>query len=177
MNERFKNAISALRKAFFTNNLISGSCSACAVGQIVANAYGDISTNNEIVHCNDIKNVRWRALFFTDDNKQTKRYHMLSTEVDIALQLIEPTGYSEEELARVEYSFETATKIKIHHNNKMYQEGRVFTQEENAELHKGITAVVKVLCELDGEDHAETMKLFDYCEKDFKPKYPLLPNE
>ncbi len=45
--KRFTEAIKALRNAFFSKKLAAGNCMSCAVGNIVANAYGHEITEQE----------------------------------------------------------------------------------------------------------------------------------
>lgn len=134
-SKRFNNAISKLVTAFFNDKLEKGICTACAVGNI----------------CNGAS--YWVSAFYTVLGHQTinpENYKELTKET------IDKTGYSWEELAKVEKAFECNTKI---HGNSYYK----FTKKQIAEdQYKGLMAVVDVLCEIENIDPKEYKDMFSY---------------
>lgn len=159
--ERFSTALKALIIAFFDETLEKGNCAACAVGNMVAGAYGK-KANLEAVACGAGLNTDWKALFMSDLDGQIIRPWQYSSIVSRALMLIEKTGYSEMELARVELAFESSTKIL----------GRFYSSVTRDEIMQdqfnGLIAVVDILCEIEGYDSADYKKLFEYTPE-FQP--------
>lgn len=98
MNNRLKNSIEILQRAYLEEKLIAGDCQACAVGNLVAKSgYKG-------------KPYDWRFIFVTSKGEQhffslreVSQQHMFR-----GYKAIEATGYSVRELARIEYTFETA---------------------------------------------------------------------
>ena len=132
---RFDRAISKLVKAFFEGDLEKGDCARCAVGNICdgRNEWGDVfytALEGQII---DIDN-----------------YFGLSKYV------IDKTGYSWQELAKIENSFELNTEI---HHNKYRRFSKSAIMEDQ---YNGLMAVVDVLCEIEGIESGETKKLFEY---------------
>lgn len=158
-SERFDKAIKALVDAFFNETLAKGSCSACAVGNMVAAAYGkEITCFDEPESCNGILHNEWRFLFMTntDTNVQYKRWSGGSMDICRAEKLIIPTNYLEDELATIEWAFETNTNIK-------YDVYDAYSRQDIMEdQFKGLMAVVDVLCEIEGYDPAPYKKMFEY---------------
>jgi hypothetical protein len=145
MKERFKKAYEALYRAWENNTLAKNTCTACAVGNIVAAAQGGVITkvHNEMVDsrisfiCNTRNNF-WDQLFVTSYGEQDIYKNPVLEE-----ELFKLTGYTAYELAKVEYAFETNTKINFNRYNR-------FTQKEIEEdQFKGLMAVMDVLIELD----------------------------
>lgn len=77
--------------------------------------------------------------------------------------VIDKTGYSWRELARIEYAFECATKI----NNYDYR----FRSKDAIiqDQYNGLMAVVEVLCEIEGISAQETKEMFSYKIEENKP--------
>ncbi|MGA9651938.1 hypothetical protein [Pedobacter sp.] len=159
MTKRFKNAIDALVYAFFNDTLAKSECSACAVGNIVAHAFGkklnperlDFSVRND----NGTPNDAWGQAFATDWGYQD----IVKSKLKDArvLECINSTGYSVLEMAKVEKAFESNTKIRYsaydnHSKDEIMQD-----------QYKGLMAVVSVLCEIEGiEDPSEYKELFAF---------------
>lgn len=148
MTKRFEFAYNALVQAFFDGTLAKGTCTACAVGNMVAAANDfsieRIETEDEIMFECDYTVEQWSNLFFTTSQRQWRRGHATKDEdVKIALSLIEKTGYSEDELAKIEFAFETHTQILsgIYHKHS--------EQEILEDQYNGLCAVFEVLCKLD----------------------------
>lgn len=144
MTKRFNKAYDVLVQAFFNGTLAKGDCKCCAVGNIVAGAYGaTIEIHEGTATCSMINHL-WKALFCTSWGIQAKRVpYYGKTYIEEALYSIEATGYSEEELAKVEYAFETNTNIHIEDYCKNSE------QDILEDQYNGLCAVFDVLCELD----------------------------
>jgi hypothetical protein len=121
-----------LVKAFLDDTLVHGNCYACAVGNLVACGLGAkvIKTDHRFVthiwdngedypgkvHRNTIQHDGWGAFFTTDRDyrtgkkKQEVNLHLLQSER--VQRHITVTGYTWEELARIEFAFESADKRK-----------------------------------------------------------------
>jgi hypothetical protein len=115
MTQRFEKAYNALLKAFMNDTLASGTCKACAVGNIIADAmdgvvYKDDDTDD--FDCN-VDNTWWKHVFLTGSDGQTI-YKVKDDEniKDYRKRMFDLTGYKWNELARIEKTFENNTKIK-----------------------------------------------------------------
>ncbi len=159
--ERFNRAINALVTAFFNETLAKGTCAACAVGNIVAHAYGQKinDINKATVDCDGISNQAWKRLFMTNSSNKQSLYPFGTDDkfIEEALSLISKTDYNMFELAKVEYAFEINT-------NMWFNTYKCYTKEQIMEdQYKGLMAVVDVLCELDGIEEPNIYKeLFNY---------------
>lgn len=176
-SERFARAITALKTAFFNQTIQKASCQSCAVGNIVAASLGATlqSCNQNIPLSNGKTHAAWATLFVTQGSQQAGRRPRDGYTIEDGLLAISKTGYSEEELARVEYAFETNTNITRGQSKvDRHLESALSVKKD---LHNGLMAVVEVLCAIDGENVTKTKKLFEYCQDDLLPKYPLIPNE
>lgn len=159
MSERFTRAIDALVKAYLNNTLTKGICTRCAVGNIVAAGYASVGRFEPCSY--------WGVLFSTNQDGKQRRMNWKivkstidffgfteSQILDVANDNVQVTGYSEEELARVEYAFET---------NTTYDFNGVFSKEQrDQDQYNGLMAVVDVLCDIEGiSDPAEYKFMFN----------------
>ncbi len=158
MTQRFEKAYNALYNAFMNDTLASGICTACAVGNIVADAMGSKVRRSSILsfHC-DVDNDWWKHLFVTTpsgqaifrlkDNGMVKKYRK---------RIFDLTGYKWNELAQVEKAFENNTKIKRNDYDE-YTEQEIMEDQFN-----GLMAVMDVLIKLDevaeGQNYKDTFK-------------------
>ena len=161
MTQRFEKAYNALYNAFMNDTLAKGICTACAVGNIVADAMGAKVYKREressiTFHCSK-QNDWWDKMFITTSNGQRITKISQDSEVKYLRKLIlNLTGYTWRELARIEKTFEESTKI----NNTYYWES---TPEQIMEdQFNGLMAVMDVLIKLDevkeGNSYKETFK-------------------
>lgn len=152
--ERFNRAIKALVDAYFNNELMKGSCSHCAVGNIVAACNPDLIKEHS-QHPNWVRSL-WSYVFMTDtsgDQRVEQRNYR-----DYARETIDNTGYSWRELAKVEKAFEKNTVYGHPEYNNLPNSLISFDQ------YNGLMAVVDVLCEIEGMDQQtlkETKNLFE----------------
>lgn len=146
MTEKFKRAYDLLIKAYFNDKLRAGDCTACAVGNICGGW------------------AEWVDLFCTGDGTQDCRdpsmeSFNMKTYDEIAAELFEISGYTEEELKQVEFLFETTTKIKISlflPDNNKYTPSEILTDQYN-----GLKAVIELLMSFDnieGEQYTDKLK-------------------
>lgn len=153
MTPRIQKAIDILLDAIINGTLAKGTCAACAVGNLVAAGCGriirkfDTMTFRQInKKSKRIESPRWGSLFLTNIlNSQTKyylAYPELLQEEDI-MKEINSTDFTVDELAAIEYAFETNTKI-------LFTDYHFHTAKEiRADQIKGLEAVVKVMLEFD----------------------------
>lgn len=151
-SERFDRAISALVKGYLNGTLAKGSCYACAVGNIVAGSCGFT------VHHHNTKELpiphygwnspefgsvdyHWQEVFCSIGERQ----HIAPNNYrELAKHEIDSTGYTWQELARVERAFESATHISfVDYNEKPLE-------AIDADQLRGLYAVVDVLCQIEG---------------------------
>jgi hypothetical protein len=126
--EQFDKTVKILVAAYLNNSLVHRNCHACAVGNLVA-------ANLNIRYDQDLKwigrQVAWKEVFVTIRYQiaQIKRPWAYTGE---AKEQIDATGYSWQELARIEYAFERAPMGK--------------TNEEHR--FNSLMAVVDLLCQI-----------------------------
>lgn len=152
MTKRFNKAYNALVKAYFEGTLAKGSCTACAVGNMICDAQNfkiDLKTiNNHSYRELDI--VPWYDAIWTNSD-HNKIIHKKVKEL---------TGYNNEEIRQIERAFENNTRI----GGKSYD--RYTAQEILEDQYNGLCAVVDVLLELDGlKDNGHKAKFKEH------PKY------
>ena len=130
--ELFDRTLKILVSAYLDNSLVQGNCHACAVGNLVA-ASLNINYDQDLKWID--RPVAWSQVFVTLSYKiaQVKRPWAYTGE---AKEQINATGYSWQELARLEYAFERAPRGK--------------TKEEH--MFNGLMAVVEVLSQIHGLD-------------------------
>lgn len=149
MTPRFEKAYNALYNAFMNDTLAKGTCKACAVGNIVANAMGVSVTSK--YDC-EVDNTFWNDIFYTT----TAGEQIIRRNAICEKRLKELTEYSWEELAKVEYAFERAAKIHYYYY-RFYTPQQIMEDQFN-----GLMAVMDVLIELDevkeGNSYKETFK-------------------
>lgn len=155
MTQRFEKAYNALLKAFMNDTLASGTCKACAVGNIIADAmdgvvYKDDDTGD--FDCN-VDNAWWKDVFVTSESGQT--IYKVENNGNIKVyrkRMFELTGYEWHELAWIEREFENNTKIKAF-SYPDYKEHEVMEDQFN-----GLMAVMDVLIELDDIEEGQKYK-------------------
>jgi hypothetical protein len=142
--KRFDKAIKGLVKGYMNDTLVKKSCAACAVGNIIAecNKYTIDLFFSSFYSWKDKEGnsvgIQWDNVFLTGENKQLIYEGGYKGE---AKEQIDSTGYTWEELAQVEFTFEKT-------------QGNMFTK---------LMAVVEVLCNIEGfndEIIKETKELF-----------------
>jgi hypothetical protein len=121
----YKKTVNILVDAYFKNTLEHSICTACAIGNIIAANKGyELENTGEVSFGGRVMTTfdwitpmgrvgsmapQWKDVFMTDETGQhtdPSRYR------DGARCEIESTGYSWQNLAKIEYAFETAPKGK-----------------------------------------------------------------
>jgi hypothetical protein len=134
----FKHTMDLLVKAYLNDTLIHGNCAACAVGNMIADSMNYSFKREKATGLPDGLSWReaypvWDDVFVTawgsQDIDKSKYY-------DRSKEQIDSTGYSMEELARIEYAFEKANKGK--------------TVDDY--MFNGLLAVLEVLADIHGVD-------------------------
>lgn len=148
MTGRIQRAIDTFLDAVNNGTLVKGTCTACAVGNLVAKGMGGtISKFGNTLICNKTNQI-WGHLFSTTANYQTPSPLLSFIRDDPEMwekiiENIEATEFTEEELKKIEYAFETNTSI-------YYKEYKNYTAGEiRADQIRGLEAVVKVMLEFD----------------------------
>ena len=161
MTQRFEKAYNALLNAFMNDTLAKGTCTACAVGNIVADAmgakvYSQHSDSSIVFRCSN-NNDWWKEMFITgNDGQRITKISQNSEVKKLRKDILNLTGYTWRELARVEKAFEENTKIRY---NKYFD----YTPEEiMQDQFNGLMAVMDVLIELEeikeGQQYKDTFK-------------------
>ena len=151
MTKRFENAISALVKGFFDTTLVKGSCIACAVGNIIHYNCGvKIDYDEKNPHNTSSK------LEYNDDWYDVVHRLLYTGNREKGLELISKTGYSLEEISKIEEAFEHNTNI-CGSNYFKYSKKEIMEDQ-----YKGLMAVVEVLCKIEGLNSKEYKLLFEY---------------
>ncbi len=146
MTERISKAIDVFLDALNNGTLAKGTCTACAVGNLVAAGMNGtiikkrLSNGLHVYSC-DKPNGFWGSLFVTDMGEQTVHDHNLYA--SNIQENIKATDFTWEELAKIEFAFETNTRLG-------YTQYEVHTPREiRADQVKGLEAVIKVMMEFD----------------------------
>lgn len=141
--KRFDLAINALIGAYMKGTLAKGATCGCAVGNIIASA--NALTIEKQVGMWTWSNGRlssWDKVFSTHSNG-TQDINS-GAYLGSAKEEIDSTGYSWQELARIEHAFECTTQIWFNKYAKLPIEV-IETDQYN-----GLVAVFGILCELEG---------------------------
>lgn len=146
MTERISKAIDIFLDAVNNGTLAKGTCIACAVGNLVAHGLGgEIKFNPERDHENmflsNVENAEWKYAFCTRQGKQEINDWWFKQE-DVKRN-IRATDFNIDELAQIEFAFETNTKIDI------YEYKEVTAEEIRADQIKGLEAVINVMMTFD----------------------------
>lgn len=165
MTQRFEKAYNALYKAFMNDTLAKGSCAACAVGNIVADAMGAkvYKLSSRFEYGCDVHNSWWSVMFMTNQHGQRINTVKQDSRVIVYRHRIkELTGYTWKELAEVERVFEQNTKIS-HVEYSNYSEKEIMEDQFN-----GLMAVMDVLIEFDNIEEGNK------CKETFRNKFALV---
>lgn len=140
MNDRLKNSIEVLQKAYLNETLTARDCMACAVGNLVA-ASEDYEG----------RIYAWRFVFCTEDSGYQVFYDprdaVFMAEYNEGLDAIEATGYSIAELAKIEFAFESALSKEEAEDMPEHQSQWIRLQ-----------AVLKVLFDIEGIEYDEEVE-------------------
>lgn len=146
MTERITKAIDIFLDAVNNGTLTKGTCIACAVGNLVAHGMGgEIKFNPNRDYDNmfesNVENAEWKYAFCTRDGVQGRNKRV--EESESVVKNVSATDFNIDELAEIEFVFETNTKIDIF-------KYKIATAEEiRADQIKGLEAVINVMMTFD----------------------------
>ena len=138
MTNRLKNSIEVLQMAYLHGKLEANNCQACAVGNLVAASSYEGEARD------------WRYVFCTNEGIQRfydPRDEVFGVRYDLGLEAIEATGYSVDELARIEFTFETALSKEAEYKMPEHQSQWIRLQ-----------AVLKVLFDIEGIEYNQEVE-------------------
>lgn len=149
MKATFQNTVDILVKAYLNGTLAHGDCAACAVGNIIAAKVGakvDISDidicGGEWIRNGNYLTIGWNEVFVTREGQQLISPHNYFGQIKLQ---IDASGYSWQDLAKIEFAFESAEKPEgldyAPHREECLNEEWMFN---------GLMAVVDVLAEIHG---------------------------
>lgn len=149
MEKRVANAIEVFLRAIDSGTLAKGSCTACAVGNLVAHGMGGVISKD--LNCNK-PNSFWSFLFTTNSGGQ--HIYRQSLNDTTVMQNIESTEFTWEELAKIEYAFETNTKIDY-----VYYDEHTSSEILDDQI-KGLEAVIEVMLSFSNDKKTNVKKVF-----------------
>lgn len=148
---RLERTIDIFLDAINNGTLAKGSCVACAVGNLVANGLNAkiFQDSYGFFYCKK-DNIFWRNLFITiKNNMQIK-----NKDIILEKKLEGLTEYSIEELALIEYTFETNTFIS-------YLKYPCYTEKEiKQDQINGLSAVIELIKSFDNDKSFNIEKKF-----------------
>lgn len=161
MRPTFDQTVSVLVKAYFKGTLEHGNCAACAVGNIIASSIGADVERQEFHWKRKGVNVIpiWDEVFCSSGaDDQTVIPESYKGWVK---RQIDASGYSWEELALIERTFEKHNPLEDQRYNEI--DDTTDQEIEEKSMFNGLMSVVSVLAEIHGVDletTAEAKKLF-----------------
>lgn len=149
MKATFENSVNVLVKAYFDNTLAHSYCCACAVGNLVANAIDDKPSMDYLERFNFKSGLAtsWPYVFVTGASTRRQRISV-DRYIGEAKRQIDATGYSVEQLAKIEKAFECAPGFYCAAQQSAAH-ARCF---DETWMFNGLMAVVDVLAEIHGVD-------------------------
>lgn len=154
MSKRFEKVFNSLYRGFKDGTIAKGTCTACAVGNIIADALGAkiICDHNHYTFECHADNTFWSDLFLTNsDNFQQKTNPFFQDPKlkQLAQRIKDLTSYSTSEMAMIEHAFEINTKIYF----TTYE--RISRKLVIKDLYNGIVAVLEILFDIDSIENTK----------------------
>lgn len=148
MSNRFLKAYDSLYRAYREGTLAKGACSACAVGNIIAHALNAkiYMSMDRVTYLCDDNNRFWVTLFGTSNSGVQRKTYLNSNSQEIirlSEKLKDLTGYSVDEMAQIEFAFESSASI-YPEDYQQYEKPEILIS-----LYTGLTAVLEVMLKLD----------------------------
>lgn len=147
MTNRIEKAIDIFLDAVNSGTLAKGTCAACAVGNLVAHGMNGTISKVKSQHGDhdafksDVENSNWAYAFTTSEGDQTIYGGYLND--PLVLSNVEATDFTIKELAKIEFAFETNTKIR-------FTKYHLATPKQiRADQIKGLEAVINVMMTFD----------------------------
>jgi hypothetical protein len=165
MTERVQKAIDIFLDAINDGTLAKGTCTACAVGNLVAHGKGGKiikSREGGPFECSE-SNTAWAAAFFSNWEGQTVSSRFFSNSA--VIEDVSATDFTLKELMKIEWAFESNTDIHCLNHDEYSPE------EVRQDQIKGLAAVVKVMLSFDSEKEIQDKEVYD-C---FTSKAELIP--
>lgn len=161
MEKRVQNAIDIFLDAINDGTLAKGTCIACAVGNLVAKGLDAkiVKSNNcaNYFACTE-ENTHWSNLFVTTSSSVSGTIGQVIRRDCIddpdVVKNISATEFTWQELAKIEYAFETNTKI---HNNEYNSYKK---KEIRADQINGLKAVVEVMLTFSNDTETSVSEVF-----------------
>jgi len=153
MTQRVKDAIDVFLDAINNGTLAKGSCTACAVGNLVAHGMGGtISTDGRgYVNC-DVNNFAW-GYYFSTSNGSQKVVNPNFEEPDL-VECINATSFSLEEIMAIEYAFETNTSI---YHTEYFKVNKELIKQDQI---KGLEAVIETMLAFENDTETNVKEVF-----------------
>jgi len=143
MTKRIEKAIDIFLDAINNGTLAKGSCTACAVGNLVAHGMNGTITGKGCWFNSDVDNDMWGYLFTTGVGSQT--IHTSQVKNPKVISNIEATDFTWRELAQIEYAFEMNTKINsncyLNHSREEIKQDEINALEAVIEVMMGFDEV------------------------------------
>jgi hypothetical protein len=152
-SERFQKAYDSLVRAFFEGTLAPGTCTACACGNIIADAVGKPLSAEEFqqeIHMYPETLIRpgipeWNRRRTGNASSNGGRFEIVYQAKDEYKDVVNEAGYTTAEFATIETVFENAAVIN-YSNYSRYSEEQILEDQ-----YEGLRAVIDVLLELEGD--------------------------
>ena len=110
MTDRIKKAIDIFLDAINNQTLASGTCSACAVGNLIAHELGVIPKVEKLIEYASI--IQPQAAWISVKKGASPKFSQGKTHEEV-IELMKSTGFSVEELLEIEKAFEDNTYINF----------------------------------------------------------------
>ena len=151
MTPRIQKAIDILLDAVNEGTLAKGNCAACAVGNLIAHGLGYSVLKSEFSSywsdkaTGKSEQTNWGDLFITADDHQSRTDLSVYDKdyQEVLLREINATDFTIDELAQIEFAFETNTEI-CHQDYDQH-----YSHDIRRDQIKGLEAVVKVMLQFD----------------------------
>lgn len=101
----FNHTVNVLVKAYLNNTLQRSNCFACAVGNMIADSNNYIYCNRKGMLSWEKNNPEWQWVFVTISGEPEQFTEEFNYK-DLSKEQIDSTGYTWQELAKIEYAFE-----------------------------------------------------------------------
>jgi len=137
MKASFEHSVDVLVKAYLNNTLKNGWCTACACGNLVADAMNTTIGHDGHYFGNGVQ-ANWDQISFYG---KLQPVNMQSGLYRKGLEQVEITGYTPEQIAKIEYAFEKAADYSEGLEERMYK-GLMCTVDALADIH-GVDLDVK----------------------------------
>lgn len=149
MKATFEQTVAILVKAYFDNTLEHGNCAACAVGNIIASSIGaKVSKSAYTWERKGIEIIPiWDELFCSGG--AGGQVVVPEEYKGWVKRQIDTTGYSWQELALIERTFEKHSPFEVEDYGEDEDNMRAI---ENSSMFNGLMAVVEVLAEIHNVD-------------------------